>query len=165
MKKLFFVLTFILSNWAIAQTYSANQSVLISWKGEWYPGKIIELKNDSYLISYDNFESSWNEVVGTDRLKPIEIEGNSTIISKESTTTSNPVSTQTVTSTSSGKPTANTMEAKVSEMCACQKAAAASGSASDRAKCMDLRDVHLSTFEKDGEDYYTYKRLIFECQQ
>jgi hypothetical protein len=69
MKKLLFILTFIISSWTIAQTYSANQSVLISWKGEWYPGKIIELKDDGYLISYDNFESSWNEVVGTDRLK------------------------------------------------------------------------------------------------
>lgn len=152
MKKLLFVLTFIISSWTIAQTYSANQSVLISWKGEWYSGKILEVQEEGYLITYNDFESSWNEVVGTDRLKPIE-NADKLTLSKETTIT-------TTSSTST-----NTMEAKVSEMCACQKAAKVSGSAADRAKCMDLRDAHLSTFEKDGEDYYTYKRLIFECQQ
>lgn len=165
MKKTLFVLLLFVSSWTIAQTYSANQSVFISWKGEWYPGKIIEVQEEGYLISYDDFESSWNEVVGIDRLKPIETESNTEVNSKETIPSSNPETTQTVTSTSASKAEANTMEAKVSEMCACQKAAAKSGSASDRAKCMDLRDSHLATFEKDGEDYYTYKRLIFECQQ
>ena len=57
------------------------------------------------------------------------------------------------------------MEAKVSEMCACEKNSAKTGKLADKEKCLDLNDVHLATFEEGGEDYYTYKRLVFECKQ
>ncbi|MFN6083979.1 MAG: hypothetical protein ACK476_03520, partial [Fluviicola sp.] len=112
----------------------------------------IELKDDGYLISYDNFESSWNEVVGTDRLKPIENVDKSSFSKETITTTTSSTST-------------NTMEAKVSEMCACEKNSAKTGKLADKEKCLDLNDVHLATFEEGGEDYYTYKRLVFECKQ
>lgn len=163
MKNLLIVLSLFLSSWTIAQTYSANQPVLISWNGDWYPGKILEIKEEGFLITYNNFESTWNEVVGTERLKPIEGNESLTTTSNENTETDKKELVKTEVTLS--KSTSSTMESKVSEMCACQKAATASGSSADKAKCMDLRDLHLASFEKDSEDYYTYKRLIFECQQ
>ena len=50
--------------------YVPGQSVQILWSGKWYKGKILKKDKGKYFISYDGYESNWNEWVGTDRLKP-----------------------------------------------------------------------------------------------
>lgn len=157
MKNLLIVLSLFLSSWTIAQTFSASQSVLISWKGEWFPGKIIEVKEEGYLVSYDNYDASWNEIVSVDRLKSIE---NNT--SSEAPKEQTDVTKSTPTSTT---PSSTTLEAKVKEMCDCQQYAEKTGKIGDRERCFDMKDAHLASFEQGGEDYYNYKRLIFECKQ
>lgn len=51
--------------------FKVGAKVQIKWQGAWYPGKILNYNADKkqYYISYDNYDSSWNEWVGTDRLK------------------------------------------------------------------------------------------------
>lgn len=65
-----------------SQTFSKGESIEISWKGEWYKGKIVEVKsNDNYLISYDGYDATWNESVGVGRIRK-----NSLFASKSITT-------------------------------------------------------------------------------
>jgi len=49
--------------------YKAGEAVDILWSGSWYKGKIVEFKNNKYLISYDGYSSSWNEWVEAARLR------------------------------------------------------------------------------------------------
>ncbi|HTL81495.1 MAG TPA: tudor domain-containing protein [Bacteroidia bacterium] len=51
-------------------TYAAGDKVQILWKGSWYPGTIKEVKDGGkYKIGYDGYDATWDETVGTDRLK------------------------------------------------------------------------------------------------
>lgn len=43
--------------------------VQVQWQGQWYPATILKVNGDKYLIHYDNYDSSWDEWVTTDRLK------------------------------------------------------------------------------------------------
>jgi hypothetical protein len=48
----------------------AGQQVQVEWEGNWYEGTILEVRGrDAYFIRYNNFDESWNEVVGSDRLR------------------------------------------------------------------------------------------------
>lgn len=72
MKKLFlFVLLLFIGIGSFAQTYKVNDRVNIEWKGSWYTGKILDVKSDQYLVSYDGYGAEWNEYVTEKRLKPI----------------------------------------------------------------------------------------------
>jgi hypothetical protein len=53
-----------------AGQYEAGQQVQVEWEGNWYEGTILEVRGrDAYFIRYNNFDESWNEVVGSDRLR------------------------------------------------------------------------------------------------
>lgn len=53
-----------------SDSYSAGDRVQVSWKGKLYPAVILSAQgNNKYKIHYDGYESSWDEVVGTDRIK------------------------------------------------------------------------------------------------
>lgn len=52
-------------------SFKKDDKVSILWKEKWYPGKILELKGDKYLVSYDGFGAEWNEEVGLERLKKL----------------------------------------------------------------------------------------------
>ncbi|MDH4471169.1 MAG: hypothetical protein QE487_01095 [Fluviicola sp.] len=144
MKKLLLFLVLFLTVNSFAQTFVANQSVLIQWEGKWFPGKILEIKDGSYLISYDNFDASWNEVVGPDRLQTI---------AKEET----PVQTESTASSES-------FDEKVKAMCECLEQAAASGQLRDKERCMDLKDAHKATFDEYSEEYGLYNAAIYNCK-
>lgn len=49
--------------------YVVNDRVMVKWNDEWYPAVILKVKGKKYLIHYDGYESSWDEWVGTDRIK------------------------------------------------------------------------------------------------
>lgn len=55
---------------AAAGTYKVGDKVLVSWKGQNWPAQVIAVPSkDHYKIHYDNYASSWDEVVGPDRIK------------------------------------------------------------------------------------------------
>ena len=57
----------------LAAIYVSAQKVgdkaQILWNNKWYPGKILEVKDGKYFISYDGYDAKWNEWVGKDRIK------------------------------------------------------------------------------------------------
>ncbi len=53
----------------IAQAYQAGDKVDIEWSGAWYPGRVKEAKDGKYFIAYEGYDSSWDEWVGTERLR------------------------------------------------------------------------------------------------
>jgi hypothetical protein len=50
--------------------YRVGQAVRVQWKGNWYNAHILELKQNKYLIKYDDYGSEWNEWVGVGRIRP-----------------------------------------------------------------------------------------------
>lgn len=56
---------------SINQSYSVDEKVKILWNGNWYDGKILKIdsKNNSYYVTYDGYDSKWDEWVMADRLK------------------------------------------------------------------------------------------------
>lgn len=52
-----------------ANPYPAGTPVSVEWKGSWYPAKVLEAKENSWKIHYDNYDSSWDEWVGPNRIK------------------------------------------------------------------------------------------------
>ncbi|MGE5492677.1 MAG: caspase family protein [Actinomycetota bacterium] len=47
-----------------------GDAVDIEWHGSWYPGSVLEVKQQGrYRIHYDGYDSSWDEVVGPDRIR------------------------------------------------------------------------------------------------
>ncbi len=49
-------------------SFRIGQSVRILWKGRWYSGKILDVNGDNYFITYDGYDSSWNEWVESARV-------------------------------------------------------------------------------------------------
>ena len=45
--------------------------VSIEWNGTWWDGEILDIKEDKYLISYENYSSSWDEWIDPSRLRKI----------------------------------------------------------------------------------------------
>ncbi|NES67150.1 MAG: hypothetical protein F6K24_18800 [Okeania sp. SIO2D1] len=56
----------------LAQNYQVEDYVEVLWEGEWYLGKIFEIKNNQYCITYPTYDDSWDECLGSDRLRLIE---------------------------------------------------------------------------------------------
>lgn len=54
---------------SIALAYQAGDNVDIEWSGAWYPGRVKEIKDGKYFITYEGYDSSWDEWVGTERLR------------------------------------------------------------------------------------------------
>lgn len=92
MKNLFTLLFLLFTLSLFSQTFKKGDAVQIEWKSKWYNGKIIEVKGDQYLISYDGYDASWNETVGAERLKMGASTG-STTTTNNSTNESNPSNT------------------------------------------------------------------------
>jgi hypothetical protein len=52
--------------------HAAGQPLEILWRGKWYRGRIVRVVGEEqWEISYDAFDTRWNEVVGPDRLRMI----------------------------------------------------------------------------------------------
>ena len=49
--------------------HKMGDNVQVSWGGDWYPAKIIGIKDDQYKISYDGYDAGWDEWVGVARIK------------------------------------------------------------------------------------------------
>lgn len=42
----------------------------VYWKGKWYPARVLERRGAAYYITYEGYKSSWDEWVGSNRLRP-----------------------------------------------------------------------------------------------
>ncbi|GMV39516.1 MAG: hypothetical protein AMXMBFR64_12320 [Myxococcales bacterium] len=54
---------------APAGSWSVGDALQVEWKGSWFPASILEAKDGKYKIHYDNYDSSWDEWVGPERMK------------------------------------------------------------------------------------------------
>ena len=69
--KLLLIFLFMSAIQAFSQTYKKDDKVEIEYSGTWYPGYILETKDNQYKIHYDAYDNSWDEWVPTSRLKPL----------------------------------------------------------------------------------------------
>ena len=53
----------------ITGTYAVGEPVLVFWKESWWPAQVIEVGNNRWRIHYDNYDTSWDEWVGPDRIR------------------------------------------------------------------------------------------------
>jgi len=44
-------------------SFEKGDSVRILWKGKWYQGRVLEVSKKLYKITYDGYDSSWDEWV------------------------------------------------------------------------------------------------------
>ena len=52
--------------------FSVGQRVKVEWQNGWWDASILKMEQDSYFITYEGFDSSWDEWVGSSRIKPLE---------------------------------------------------------------------------------------------
>lgn len=50
-------------------SFELDESVMVEWRGTWWPAKVIEVGKNRWKINYDGYNSSWDEWVGPDRIK------------------------------------------------------------------------------------------------
>ena len=72
MKIKLLIVFLLISTEIFSQSYHVSDAVNIEWNGKWFPGKILEVQNDKYKISYDGYGAEWNETVTASRLKPLQ---------------------------------------------------------------------------------------------
>lgn len=52
------------------RAFRSGQAVQIHWGSSWYKGRILRVEGKNrYLVHYDGYSASWDEVVGPERLK------------------------------------------------------------------------------------------------
>lgn len=50
------------------RTLPVGTRTSVSWNGKWYPAKILRVRDGFHLISYEGYDSSWDEWVTMDRM-------------------------------------------------------------------------------------------------
>ena len=53
-------------------TWKVGDAVQVLWAGAWYPARILQAKGGTYLISYDGYNSNWDEWVAPARVRARE---------------------------------------------------------------------------------------------
>lgn len=51
----------------------AGMTVFIAYDGAWYEGSVLEVRDSGYLVHYDGWDASWDEVVDETRLRLREV--------------------------------------------------------------------------------------------
>jgi hypothetical protein len=51
--------------------HAVGDQVKVEWKGSWWDAMITEITGDKYLIHYTGFDSSWDELVTTERIQKV----------------------------------------------------------------------------------------------
>ena len=74
MKRFIMIISVVSASLCHAQ--KVGDKVQIESNGNWYDGKILKVNDEekTYYVSYDGWTESWNEWVGTDRLKGFQKE-------------------------------------------------------------------------------------------
>ena len=115
----------------IALAFNAGDPVEIEYGGTWYAGKVKEAKDGQFFISYDNYDSSWDEWVDSARLR-----------APEATTTEETVSAE---------ESAVTEEATAAE----EEGAAVDGEEEAPAEAVDESGIQEITIRKGGSIWAT----------
>ena len=48
-----------------------GDSVEVLWQNKWWPARVLEIKEGNYCITYEGFDSSWNECVTSERIRSV----------------------------------------------------------------------------------------------
>ncbi len=51
--------------------YQPQDAVLVQWRGDWYPARIIAIDGVRYKVRYEDSEEFWDEWVPADRIRPV----------------------------------------------------------------------------------------------
>lgn len=51
-------------------SFKPGDAVEVKWKGTWYAASVLKAANGKYKIHYDQYDNSWDEWVGNDRIRP-----------------------------------------------------------------------------------------------
>ena len=54
---------------ASAGTCGVGTKTKVKWKGAWYKAEVVKLEANRAFITYEGYASSWDEWVGSDRIK------------------------------------------------------------------------------------------------
>lgn len=52
-----------------AAGFKVGDAVSVKWKGSWYAASVMQVGDSKYKIHYDQYDNSWDEWVGPDRIK------------------------------------------------------------------------------------------------
>ncbi len=50
-------------------SFKVGDPVDVKWKGKWYAASILKIGENKYRIHYDQYDNSWDEWVGPDRIR------------------------------------------------------------------------------------------------
>lgn len=148
MKSCLTTIAFVLLQIVALAQFNKGTKVLIDYQGQWYPGKILEVKaNNIFLVSYDDYDASWNEEVPSGRLKLNEINGNTA-----------KTKTQDKTPAISG-------EKKASEMCECLNKMMKTQKQEDKSRCLTMQEEHVAALGKGSAEYTIYQKSVSQCEK
>ena len=51
--------------------FSIGQRVKVEWNGTWWDASVLKVEPSSFFITYEGFDSSWDEWVGPSRIEPL----------------------------------------------------------------------------------------------
>ena len=51
--------------------HTVGDQIKVEWKGSWWDGKILEIDGERHLITYNGFDSSWDEWVTPERIQTL----------------------------------------------------------------------------------------------
>ncbi|AFZ01055.1 hypothetical protein Cal6303_2026 [Calothrix sp. PCC 6303] len=57
------------SAFAVSSPCSVGQKAEVLWKGKWYPAEVLNVKNNKCYVTYEGYDSSWNEWVEARRFR------------------------------------------------------------------------------------------------
>ncbi|MES2799353.1 MAG: agenet domain-containing protein [Bacteroidota bacterium] len=166
MKKILLVAAMLLCLQIFAQEYKANQKVFIHYQEAWFPGKILKIEKEGYLVSYDDYDESWNEVVQKNRLsltgkEKFSEEASSSDVEmalEHLSAEDEPIESVNSTTTS------DNLNAKLVEVCQCWEKANKSGFLTDKEACLDIQDRHKAAMESGSQEYMEYKEKANNCK-
>lgn len=52
-----------------AAAFKPGDAVEVKWKGNWYAASVLKVGDNKYKIHYDQYDNSWDEWVGPDRIR------------------------------------------------------------------------------------------------
>jgi hypothetical protein len=53
------------------QPCSVGQKAEVAWKGKWYPARVLDVSGNKCFITYEGYDSSWNEWVEPARFRAL----------------------------------------------------------------------------------------------
>lgn len=51
-------------------TWQEGDAVAVEWKGSWWPAVLLKSRDEGWLVHYEGYDASWDEVVTIDRVRP-----------------------------------------------------------------------------------------------